>query len=395
MNEKRSAIFTIAVLASILLVFTAADLIHEDRLFSDTENRILAARPKLSMENVLQGKYMKDYETYATDQFVSRDKWIAIKTYTDIALGRQEINGVYLGKDGYLIEQHLPEDYPKELELEKLAMLKKLVERWDAQVMLVPTADNILRDKMPAHAPYFDEAALLERVREEIGGDSCIDVYSALREHAGEEIYYRTDHHWTSLGAYYGYLVWEDAQEEAAGRAQGTTGQKTAAAQNSAGQEGRRYGTDRLATVTEDFLGTLHSKVNLDMEADSIQYFPETVDRPLKVTYDMRETKDSCYEESYLDTKNKYGFFLDDNHALVEIETDYHNGKTLFVIKDSYANCFIPMLIPHYERIYVMDLRYFNGRLFSFMGEREPEEGMDVLVLYNCIHFLEEFKYLE
>ncbi len=139
----------------------------------------------------------------------------------------------------------------------------------------------------------------------------------------------------------------------------------------------------------------MHSKVNVDVKADVLQYFPETLDRPLKVTYDMRKSADSCYEESYLDTKNKYGFFLDDNHALVEIETDYHNGKTLFVIKDSYANCFVPLLIPHYERIYVMDLRYFNGRLFSFMEERETEAGMDVLVLYNCIHFLEEFKYLE
>lgn len=116
---------------------------------------------------------------------------------------------------------------------------------------------------------------------------------------------------------------------------------------------------------------------------------------PVKVTYDLKDTKDSCYEESYLETRNKYGFFLDDNHALIEIETDYRNGKTLFVIKDSYANCFVPLLIPYYEKIYVMDLRYFNGRLFGFMERYEPEEGMDVLVLYNCIHFLEDFSYLE
>lgn len=414
MNEKRSAIFTIAVLAGILLVFTAADLIHEDRLFSDTENRILASKPKFSVQTMLQGKYMKDYETYVTDQFVSRDKWISVKAYTDMALGRQEINGVYLGKDGYLIEQHLPEDYPAKLEEEKLALLKRLVERWDAQVMLVPTADNILKDKMPAHAPHYDQAALLERAREQVGDQNWVDVFSALQEHAGEEIYYRTDHHWTSLGAYYGYLAWAEAQE-ASEQGEGASGKKGAeggagkpkdqkesgsqTGKNSTGQgeaqEPERYGAEGLATAAEGFLGTLHSKVNVDVRADSIRYFPETLDRPLKVTYDMRKSADSCYEESYLDTKNKYGFFLDDNHALVEIETDYHNGKTLFVIKDSYANCFVPLLIPHYERIYVMDLRYFNGRLFSFMEEREPEAGMDVLVLYNCVHFLEEFKYLE
>ena len=115
----------------------------------------------------------------------------------------------------------------------------------------------------------------------------------------------------------------------------------------------------------------------------------------MTVTYDLKETTDSCYEESYLDTKNKYGFFLDDNHGFVEIDTGYYTGKTLFVIKDSYANCFLPLLFPHYEKVYVIDLRYFNGRLFRFMEKYEPENGMDVLLLYNCIHFLEEFSYLE
>ena len=86
---------------------------------------------------------------------------------------------------------------------------------------------------------------------------------------------------------------------------------------------------------------------------------------------------------------------MDDNHAFVEIETGYHNGKVLFVLKDSYANCFVPLLLPHYEKIYVMDLRYFNGRLYGFMEKYEPEEGMDVLVLYNCIHFLEGFSYMQ
>ena len=82
-------------------------------------------------------------------------------------------------------------------------------------------------------------------------------------------------------------------------------------------------------------------------------------------------------------------------HAFIQIDTSYRNGKTLFVIKDSYANSMIPLLTPHYQRIYVVDLRYYNGRLSALMKQMEPEEGMDVLVLYNCIHFLEEFCYTE
>lgn len=373
MDEKRSAFFTIIVTASVILVFTAADLIHGDRLFSETENRVLASRPEFTLEALFREDYTQAYEDYLTDQFVSRDRWIAIKTYMDIALQKKEINGVYLGSDGYLIEQHLPEDYSAVQEAKKIALLEKLVWEWDALVMLVPTADNILTDKLPGYAPYYDEKKLLDQIAERIGPEHYADVYSVLQEHADEEIYYRTDHHWTSLGAGYGYRAWArltDRRED-------------------------RYSADKMELVAEGFLGTLHSKVNLEMAGDPIYYFPETERRQAKVTYDLKETAEGCYKESYLDTKNKYGFFLDDNHAFLDIETGYPNGKVLFVIKDSYANCFVPLLVPHYERIYVLDPRYFRGRLFEFMRSYEPERGMDVLVLYNCIHFLEEFAYVE
>lgn len=371
MDEKKNAYLTVGMICAVILAFTIADFIKGDRVFSETENRVLASRPKFSAEELLEGNFTEDYEEYVTDQFVGRDKWIGIKTGTDILLQKKDINGVYLGKDDYLIEKHDPADYSEELVSEKIALLDKLVNTWDAQVMLVPTADNILTDKLPAYAPYYDEAAFLEQVKSEIGEENYIDVYSTLAEHKDEEIYYRTDHHWTSLGAYYGYRSWADHM----------------------GRYYTRYRTDNMTTVSEDFLGTLHSRINIDAKADKIQYFSETEKMPVTVTYDFVEKSDSLYEESYLDTKNKYGFFLDDNHGFVHIRTGYQNGRTLFVIKDSYANSLIPLLTPHYGDIYVVDLRYFNGRLFDLMETYDREDDMDVLVLYNCIHFLEDFIY--
>ncbi|MCI8527732.1 MAG: hypothetical protein HFH82_01025 [Lachnospiraceae bacterium] len=373
MGEKRNALVTIGLISAIILILTVADFMHEDRLFSDTENRVLASKPTFSAQALFEGDYTQKYETYVTDQFVSRDKWIGMNTYMDIVLQKQEIGGVYLGAEGYLIEQHLPEKYTQEQETKRLDLLEKLVDRWDAMVMLVPTADNILMEQMPANAPYYDEAAFLAQAEERIGSEHMVDVYTMMQEHAGEEIYYRTDHHWTSLGAYYGYLAWAEAM----------------------GISAQDYDVNGMETAADDFLGTLHSKVNLEMSGEKMQFFPETTSRPVKVTYDLKNTTDSLYERTHLDTKNKYAFFMDDNHAFVEIETGYHNGKVLFVLKDSYANCFVPLLLPHYEKIYVMDLRYFNGRLYGFMEKYEPEEGMDVLVLYNCIHFLEGFSYMQ
>ena len=372
MGEKKNALFTTAVIAAIILIFTIADLCRGDRLYSETENRLLAARPEASGETIFSGKFAEDYEAYVTDQFVSRDKWIGIKTRMDILLQKKEINGVYLGKDGYLIEKHLPEDYSEILAAKKTALLQELVGEWDAAVMLVPTADNILTDKMPANAPCYDQAAFLERIAAQVGDENYVDVYGSLRAHAEEDIYYRSDHHWTSLGAYYGYLAWAENR----------------------GETPYAYRTNAMTVVSEDFLGTLHSKTNLDRGGDTILYFEGTEKRPVTVTYDFNRVTDTFYERSYLDTKNQYGFFLDDNHAFIQIDTSYRNGKTLFVIKDSYANSMIPLLAPHYERIYVVDLRYYNGRLSVLMKQMEPEGGMDVLVLYNCIHFLEEFEYM-
>ena len=142
MEDRRNAAFTAGLLAMIFLIFTVADLFNGDRLFSETENRLLAAKPEFSVDALFSGEYTSDYEKYVTDQFVGRDKWITIKTLTDVILQKKTINGVYLCRDGYLIEQHLPQAYDGELEEKRLDLLKKLAGEWDVKVMLVPTADT-------------------------------------------------------------------------------------------------------------------------------------------------------------------------------------------------------------------------------------------------------------
>ncbi len=371
MDEKKNAIFTICLLAAILFIFTAADFFNGERLYLEMENRLLALKPEPERESILRGEYSDAYEEYVSDQFVGRDKWVELRTRADIFLQKKEINGVYLGADDYLIERHLPEDYTEETEQKRVDALCRLVRDWNARVMLVPTADNVLTDKLPAYAAYYDETRLLERVRQAVGKRRYVDVYQALTEHREEEIYYRTDHHWTTLGAYYGYLAWAET----------------------AGKYARLYDTENMTTVSENFQGTLYSRVPVVDTKDAIRIFPKTAMSGVSVTYDWQATADTLFEESYLLTKNQYGYFLDDNHALVEIETSYFAGGTLFVVKDSYANSMIPFLVPYYRTIYVLDPRYYNGSVSELMESMEPEEGMDVLVIYNCAHFMEEFRY--
>lgn len=368
---NKNAVMTVSFLSVILFLITGADFLSTDRLFSVNENRILATKPTFHKEDVISGKLMKDYEEYVTDQFVGRDTWIMIKTSGDILLQKKDINGIYLGKDGYLLEQHLPSEVSQENIEKKVALLKRLADRYHTKVMLIPTADNILSDKLPANAQYYNQQKLLTQVETALGQNRVIDVYGTLKEHSGEDIYYRTDHHWTTLGAYYGYLAWAEQSHKFP----------------------YLIRPENMVPVTESFLGTLHSRINIPMEEDKIWMFPETAERPVTLTYDFQKTTNSFYEDKYLETKNKYGFFLDDNHAFIEIHTSCCNAKELFLIKDSYANCMIPMLAFHYEKIYVVDLRYYKGRLFDLMDSYDTERQLDVLVLYNCMHFIEEFQY--
>lgn len=372
LDKKRNARRNVIFFCLILLVFCVADLVQKDIFFSESENRILTQKPRFSVESFFSGEYAEAYEKYVNEQFVSRDNWITLKTYMDMALQKKEINGVYLAKDNYLIEQHLAKDYPQELVDKKLGLLNKLVQEYpQTQVLLAPTADNILLDKLPAQAPYFEQRELLQQVKDSVGEGQVINVFDILTEHAKEDIYYRTDHHWTTRGAYYAYLEWAEANNFSP----------------------VRYPLSSLQTVTEEFQGTLQSKVNLPVDGEAIQMFPQTNLSPVKITYDLGLAADGFYEEKYLKEKNKYGYFLDDIHGLVEIETTSPIRKQLFVIKDSYANTMLPLLATHYEKIYVLDLRYFNGKLFEFMQSCDEYGNMDVLVLYNCIHFLEDFEY--
>ena len=383
MKKKITQIITILMGAGILLFLTVADFIAQDKKFSETEKRALATLPKFSFEELFKGDYTSDFETYVTDQFVWRDNWIAIKTQADITLGKKDVGGVYLTNDGGLVNKHLPSDIDKKEADKKVTLLSELKSAYDAlgtfenfHVMLVPTADNIQTHRLPEFAQYFDQKTYISQVADAIGKENMIDVWDTLQDHSTEYVYYLTDHHWTTFGAYLGYLEWAEKMNVTPVSFKG----------------------ENRVLLSEDFLGTLHSKTNLDLEPDFMEGYKPSMDGAFEVYYDlMPNAKNSIFEEKYLTTKNKYGYFIDDNHGVVAIQTGLQNGKTLFVLKDSYANCMVPFLTEHYETICILDLRYLNVSIYQMIEMVKqtyaPEGEYDMLVLYNVIHFIDEFQY--
>ena len=217
MEETTKKYSKSVIILFLLLVFgfTAVTFVWPDRTFSENENRVLASAPEFSVESLFEGKFMSDYEKYITDQFFLRDEWIQLKTLTEMALNKQDINGVYMGKDGYLIERHEDSEIDFEMLEKSKNYLVQFVEKFagrlgkdHVKVMLVPTASEVLLNKLPPFAEGFDQNGMIDEVYGLLPEGTAIDVRDRLKEHADEYIYYKTDHHWTTLGAFYAYRAW-------------------------------------------------------------------------------------------------------------------------------------------------------------------------------------------
>lgn len=358
----------ILFIAALTLCFVIS-IIKPDTGFSEFENRYLSRKPELSMEGIFDGSYMEDYESYITDQFPFRNQWITLKTLTERVMLKSEINGVYFAEDDYYIEKHEKAELFSDLSMKNGQTLTNFAGKYaemlgveHVSVMLVPTASAVLQDKLPFLAPDDGQEELLETIRADMPEDVWVDVHEMLSAHSSEDIYYKTDHHWTTLGAFYGYCAWKEKQGE-------TLPDRT---------------DYEEISLTDDFQGTLYAKVNVEMQPDSIYAFAkpgETVRMRLDMT---GEWWDTLYSEEKLSTRDKYAVFCDGNHGLTEVETELSNGKHLLLVKDSYAHCLLPFFTSDFEKITMIDLRYYNGSIESYIKEQNVT---DVLTVYNLAGF--------
>ena len=104
----------------------------------------------------------------------------------------------------------------------------------------------------------------------------------------------------------------------------------------------------------------------------------------IQMTVDMTEKFNGLYNDEYLSQKDKYSYYLDGNHALTEIASNSEGKGTLLIIKDSYSHCFAPLTLGDYQKVYLVDFRYFNMPISQFIMQNRVT---DVLVLYNAVTF--------
>ena len=371
MDNKQNDFFTVAIIAGILLAFSALDLLTGIGVLHWESATPSLPRPPYAAGSMLDGTFFEAYEKHANDNFYNKTKWTKTVRDVEYFLGKREYNGIYLGKGETYFERHLAEDYGETAVEESISFLRGLAEKYDADVMLVPTADVIWRGRLPLYADVFDQKNYLDKVKAQVGTKGWIDAYEAMLSHGDEPVYYETDPHWTSLGAYYGYLTWWKH-----------TGERLQYYYDPAGME----------TVTEDFVGPLVRRSGAEEKKEQISVFAETLGKHVQVTYDDQVMLEDYYRPEYLQTDNGYGYFLGEGFGYVRIDLPYRQTKTLFVIGDSYANAMIPLVAPYYKTIYFVDLKNYQGDLERLLETYGSSEKCDVLVLSGVTGYLDLFR---
>jgi len=343
-----------------IFAIAIANVISPDKERSEMENAYLQQLPKLSWSSLIDSSergFTQKFEKYLSDQFILRDGWITAKSVSESVLGKKENNGIIYGDDDYLFGIY--RSYDEERLWENVNYMKAFKASYPdipMDVMLVPSAYTILTDKAPQDIGNIDQFAILDEMEKELSeaGFDIMPVRDVLNAHSSQDIYYRTDHHWTTHGAklacetYLMHIGRDFAEPDPA-----------------------------LKNEVEGFLGTHYSKSkNYDVVPDTLVWYDLPVDSVTIGEKDMG----GMYDKAAFDTRDKYAAFLHGNHGITVIENSEAKDGSILVIKDSYANSFVPFLTQSYSEVTVVDLRYLPMGFASLMQENEFDR---VLFLYN------------
>lgn len=373
--RKTYSLFLTLLFCGFLGFFLIWHLILPDADFSPNENRYLAQLPTPTFGlkflgktgNFFSGQFMKDFETYVNDQFPLRDGWVGLKALSERLSGKQSNNNVYFGQDGSTLITDYPE--PDENKVEKnLNYVSALGKKLDVPVWfsLIQGKSEALKSLLPPSAPVGDQSAILEQAST-VEHVHWIDLYDSsyadLLDRDPTLSYYATDHHWTTRGAYDGYV----------------------ALMKGMGHPPLPLG--ELTTVTESFHGTTWSKSGAYWyPAESMEI--AVSDEGVTVTnyFDATPTEGSLYNYDKLEQKDKYPFFLGGNQPLCIIRSEKPGvSGRLLLLRDSFSDALAPFLTQNFAEIHLIDLRYYKASLPQYVAQN----GIDqVLVLYSVDNFV-------
>lgn len=364
-NKKYKHLLSFSFILFILIMFVI-NIFKGEKEFSEEENRNLSKKPEFTFNSFINGDYTEKFESYISDQLPGRRLFVNAKFKIDMLLGKSGVNGVFIGKENQLMEDfHESSNEQTDDKVLAINEFKKLHENTNVSFMLIPTAAEILKEKLPRNAPVDSELEFMNYIQGNLNSNiKFISPYNALYENRDQYLYYRTDHHWTTKGAYIAYVEFCKA----------------------VGIEPKNEEEFNIQLVANDFYGSLTSKIGQRSgEGDNINVYIPKENSEVVVNYISEQRRSgSLYNSASLDEKDKYQVFTGGNHPHINIKSLGDPKKKLLLIKDSYANSFLPFLTAHYGEIDVIDLRYYMDDVNKLMEEKGITE---VLFLYNVNTF--------
>ncbi len=357
---KKYSIFIAAIFCLFIFGFGIALFLSPDKTFSEQENRYLAQFKAPTFETLKSGEFMEDFEDYITDQFPLRDWWINLKARGEKLLGKQENNNVYFGTDG----QSLFAQYSKPADLDKrVEYINSMAGKTEIPVYfaLIPDKSYVWADRLPDNAPKVDDGSTLTQAAGLVSDRvNWVDLGDALE---GGDAFYRTDHHWTTMGAFQAYKSLMHAMNGFAITPK-----------------------DELTQVSDRFYGTTWSSSGAGWIApDAIHIWVDESRVEVERYPEGKPVKGELYDESFLDKKDKYSMFLGGNQPLCVLKNENAaTDKKIMVLRDSYSDSIAPFLALQYAEVHLVDLRYYKMPPHLYA----QQNGMDqILVLYSNANF--------
>ncbi|MDR0435023.1 MAG: hypothetical protein LBH21_08250 [Gracilibacteraceae bacterium] len=343
-----------------------AYLLTADQSFSETENRYLAQLPAWRPARLLDGSLALALESYLADQFPGRSFWVRVKAAADAGLGKRDVGGAYIGAAGRLFEKKEPP--PPALLRENIAHMAAMAETSGLPCVFLPvySAAAIYPEYTPPFAPLLDERRLMRELAAALPpAVAVVDSWKNLTAVRTEDLYFRTDHHWTQTGAYHAFLAlaarggWtpEDWQPRDPG--------------------------------APPFFGALYARAPLPwLDGDKFLLWEDAALTGVDISFaDTRETATSPYIYANLKKKDLYTVFLDGNHGETVIRTQAGSGRRLLMLKDSFAHALTPFLLPYYDEITMIDLRYYRSPVSALL---EKGGFTEIYFIYNIAWFAED-----
>ncbi len=369
MKKKLTDILTCVLFGGFTAVMLILFLVMPKSDFSEIEKRSLAERPKTDVDSVLSGEFGRQAEAYIADHLPGRSFFVGLSNYYDLFSGRQVTKDILTAKGDRLVEK--PNEPSPAAAQRNMTAINTFADTIGQEVdlMIVPSAGYVLRESVQGlHSAYRDDeiiASIHALSGENVRPVSLLNAFEEVQDRGA--LYYRTDHHWTALGAYTAAQVYLENALPAK----------------------ESYRVERF----DGFYGTTHSRSGLWLtKSDTVELWDDggsyTVTSYNNLADTAGKTHGSLFYREQLLERDMYTVYLNGNQPLVRIRNEAGEGK-LLVIRDSYANCLGTLLAGKYEEVVLVDLRYWK----TPVSEVAAEGFDDVLVCYSLYNFLTDVNF--